>query len=47
MATKINTDLGINVGLENAPTPQPITNVGSERIIGKDKFGALDRKSVV
>lgn len=41
MATKINTDLGINVGLENAPTPQPITNVGSERIIGKDKFGAL------
>ena len=41
MATKINTDLGINVGLENAPTPQPITNVGSERIVGKDKFGAL------
>lgn len=41
MATKINTDLGINVGLENAPTPQPITNVGSERIISKDKFGAL------
>ncbi len=41
MATKINTDLGINVGLENAPTPQPITNVGSETIVGKDKFGAL------
>jgi len=41
MATKINTNLGINVGLENAPTPQPITNVGSETIVGKDKFGAL------
>jgi len=41
MATKINTDLGINVGLENAPTPQPITNVGSETIVGKDKFEAL------
>jgi len=41
MATKINTDLGINVGLENAPTPQPITNVGSETILGKDKFEAL------
>jgi len=38
---KINTDLGINVSLENAPTPNPIMNVGSEKIVGKDKFQAL------
>ena len=38
---KINTNLGVNVSLENAPTPQPIMNVGREQIVGKDKFGGL------
>ncbi len=38
---KINTNLGVNVSLENAPTPQPIMNVGREQIVGKDKFEAL------
>lgn len=38
---KINTDLGINVSLQNAPTPNPIMNVAEERIVGKDKFEAL------
>ena len=38
---KINTNLGVSVNLENAPTPKPIMNVGEEKIVGKDKFGAL------
>lgn len=38
---KINTDLGINVSLQNAPTPNPIMNVAEERIVGKGKFEAL------
>tara|TARA_B100001059_G_scaffold156962_1_gene156487 strand:- start:2906 stop:4972 length:2067 start_codon:yes stop_codon:yes gene_type:complete len=38
---KTNTDLGINVALENAPTPKPVMNVGQEKIVGKDPFGAL------
>ena len=38
---KINTNLGVSVNLENAPTPKPIMNVGGEKIVGKDKFGAL------
>jgi hypothetical protein len=39
--TKINTDIGVNVGLQNAPAPKPVMNVGSEKIVGKDKFSAL------
>lgn len=38
---KTNTDLGISVALENAPTPKPVMNVGQEKIVGKDTFGAL------
>ena len=38
---KINTDIGVNVGLQNAPAPKPVMNVGSEKIVGKDKFSAL------
>ena len=38
---KINTNLGVSVNLENAPAPKPIMNVGGEKIVGKDKFGAL------
>ena len=26
---KINTDIGVNVGLQNAPAPKPVMNVGS------------------
>ena len=38
---KINTNLGVSVNLENAPAPKPIMNVGEEKIVGKDRFGAL------
>lgn len=38
---KINTDIGVNVSLQNAPAPKPVMNVGTSRVIGNDKFGAL------
>ena len=35
---KINTDLGVNVEIENAPVPEAVGNVGSTpNIIGKSK----------
>jgi transposase len=38
---KINTDIGVNINLENAPVTKPILDVGSENIVGKDRFQAL------
>ena len=39
---KINTDLGVNVEIENAPVPEAVGNVGSTpNIIGKSKFEQL------
>jgi len=38
---KINTDIGVNINLENAPVTKPILDVGSEKIVGKDRFQAL------
>ena len=28
---KINTDIGVNVGLQNAPAPKPVMNVGTRK----------------
>jgi hypothetical protein len=38
---KINTNLGVSVSLQNAPTPQPVMSTGQQQIVGKDKFEAL------
>lgn len=38
---KINTDLGVNVQLENAATPVDVPVGSGAQIVGKDKFGQL------
>ena len=38
---KINTDLGVNIELENAPTPVDVPVGSGAQIVGKDKFGQL------